>query len=56
VLLTGTKVTQKNGTHVSFAKSKQVIETSDGTSAGHVQVNAPTVYNFGKNTGIWVRH
>jgi hypothetical protein len=55
-LLTGTKVTQLNGTHVSLAKSAQVVETSDGTSAGTVQVNAPTVYNNGQDTGIWVRH
>jgi hypothetical protein len=33
-----------------------VIETSDGTKNGTVQVNAPTVYNHGQNTGIWVRH
>ena len=32
------------------------IETSDGTSSGTVQLNAPTVYNNGQNTGIWVRH
>jgi hypothetical protein len=56
VLLTGTKVTQKNGTHVSLANSKQVVETSDGTKTGTVQVNAPTVFNNGMNTGIWVRH
>ena len=56
VLLTGTKVTQKNGTQVSLAKSSQVVETSDGTKTGTVQVNAPTVYNNGMNTGIWVRH
>jgi hypothetical protein len=55
-LLTGTKVTQKNGTHVSLVNSSQVIETSDGTKNGIVQVNAPTVYNSGQNTGIWVRH
>jgi hypothetical protein len=55
-LLTNTKVTQLNGTHVSLVKSSQVVETSDGTSAGTVQVNAPTVYNNGQNTGIWVRH
>ena len=55
-LLTGTKVTQKNGTGVSLVKSSQVIETSDGTKTGTVQVNAPTVYNNGQNTGIWVRH
>jgi hypothetical protein len=55
-LLTGTKVTQKNGTHVSLVGSSQVIETSDGTKSGTVQVNAPTVYNNGQNTGIWVRH
>jgi hypothetical protein len=56
VLLSGTKVTQKNGTHVSLVKSSQVVETSDGTKNGTVQVNAPTVYNNGMNTGIWVRH
>ena len=56
VLLTGTKVTQKNGTHVSLVKSSQVVETSDGTKTGTVQVNAPTVFNNGMNTGIWVRH
>jgi len=55
-LLTNTKVTQLNGTHVSLVKSAQVVETSDGTSAGTVQVNAPTVFNSGMNTGIWVRH
>jgi len=55
-LLTGTKVTQKNGTAVSLVNSSQVIETSDGTKNGTVQVNAPTVYNNGQNTGIWVRH
>ena len=55
-VLTNTKVTQLNGTHVSLLKSAQVVETSDGTSAGKVQVNAPTVFNFGKDTGIWVRH
>ena len=55
-LLTGTKVTQKNGTQVSLAKSSQVVETSDGTKTGTVQVNAPTVFNNGMNTGIWVRH
>jgi hypothetical protein len=56
VLLSGTKITQKNGTHVSLVKSSQVVETSDGTKNGTVQVNAPTVYNNGMNTGIWVRH
>jgi hypothetical protein len=55
-LLTNTRVTQLNGTHVSLVKSAQVVETSDGTSTGTVQVNAPTVYNHGMNTGIWVRH
>jgi hypothetical protein len=55
-LLTNTKVTQLNGTHVSLVPSAQVVETSDGTSAGIVQVNAPTVFNSGMNTGIWVRH
>jgi hypothetical protein len=55
-LLTNTKVTQLNGTHVSLVSSAQVVETSDGTSTGTVQVNAPTVYNSGMNTGIWVRH
>jgi hypothetical protein len=55
-LLTNTKVTQVNGTHVSLVTSSQVVETSTGTSAGHVQVNAPTVFNNGQNTGIWVRH
>ncbi len=55
-LLTKTAVTQLNGTHVSLVKSKQVVETSDGTSTGTVQVNAPTVFNNGQNTGIWVRH
>ena len=55
-LLTKTTVTQLNGTHVSLVKSAQVVETSTGTSAGHVQVNAPTVFNNGANTGIWVRH
>ncbi|HEX6933705.1 MAG TPA: hypothetical protein VF162_16285 [Streptosporangiaceae bacterium] len=56
VLLSGTKVTQKNGTKVSLVSSSQVIETSNGTKTGTVQVNAPTVYNNGQNTGIWVRH
>jgi len=55
-LLTDTSVTQLNGTHVSLVNSTQVVETSDGTSTGTVQVNAPTVYNDGANTGIWVRH
>jgi hypothetical protein len=55
-LLTNTKITQLNGTHVSLVPSAQVVETSDGTSTGIVQVNAPTVYNNGHNTGIWVRH
>jgi hypothetical protein len=55
-LLTVTKVTQLNGTHVSLVKSSQVVETSDGTKTGKVQVNAPTVFNNGQNTGIWVRH
>jgi len=55
-LLTGTKVTQKNGTKVSLVDSSQVIETSDGTKNGTVQLNAPTVFNHGQNTGIWVRH
>lgn len=55
-VLTGTIVTQVNGTHVSLVKSSQVVETSDGTSAGALQVNAPTVFNNGANTGIWVRH
>lgn len=55
-LLTNTKVTQLNGTHVSLVPSAQVVETSDGTSTGIVQVNAPTVFNNGHNTGIWVRH
>jgi hypothetical protein len=55
-LLTNTKVTQLNGTHVSLVGSAQVVETSNGTSTGVVQVNAPTVYNNGMNTGIWVRH
>jgi hypothetical protein len=55
-LFTGTKVTQLNGTHVSLTSSSQVIETSNGTSSGTVQLNAPTVYNNGQNTGIWVRH
>jgi hypothetical protein len=55
-LLTSTKVTQLNGTHVGLVNSAQVVETSDGTSTGTVQVNAPTVYNNGQNTGIWVRH
>ena len=55
-LLTNTKVTQLNGTHVSLVKSSQVVETSDGTKTGKVQVNAPTVFNNGQNTGIWVRH
>lgn len=55
-LLTGTQITQLNGTHVTLNGSSQVIETSDGTAHGKVQVNAPTVYNNGHNTGIWVRH
>jgi hypothetical protein len=55
-LLTGTKITQLNGTRVSLIGSTHVIETSTGTSAGRVQVNAPTVYNYGANTGIWVHH
>jgi hypothetical protein len=55
-VLTNTKVTQLNGTHVTLAGSTQVVETSDGTSTGTVQLNAPTVYNNGRNTGIWVRH
>ena len=55
-LLTGTKVTQKNGTPASLVNSSQAIETSNGTKSGIVQVNAPTVYNMGQNTGIWVRH
>lgn len=55
-LLTGTKVTQLNGTHVTLNGSSQVVETSTGTSGGHVQVNAPTVWNNGANVGIWVRH
>jgi hypothetical protein len=55
-LLTKTKATQLNGTHVSLVKSAQVVETSDGTKTGKVQVNAPTVFNNGQNTGIWVRH
>jgi hypothetical protein len=55
-LLTKTAVTQLNGTHVSLVKSRQVVETSNGTSTGTVQVNAPTVFNNGQNTGIWVRH
>jgi hypothetical protein len=55
-LFTSTKVTQRNGTHVSLVNSSQVVETSTGTSAGHVQVNAPTVFNFGQNTGVWIRH
>lgn len=55
-LLTGTKVTQLNGTHVTLVGSAQVVETSDGKSTGTVQVNAPTIYNNGANTGIWVRH
>lgn len=55
-LLTNTMVTQLNGTHVSLVKSSQVVETSTGTSTGHVQVNAPTVWNNGANVGIWVRH
>ena len=54
--MNNTVVTQLNGTHVSLLKSSQVVETSNGTSSGHVQVNAPTVYNNGQNTGIWVRH
>jgi hypothetical protein len=55
-LLTSTRVTQLNGTPVSLVPSTQVVETSDGTSTGIVQVNAPIVYNNGQNTGIWVRH
>lgn len=55
-LLTGTKFTQLNGTHVTLTSSSQVIETSDGSSKGTVQLNAPTIYNNGHNTGIWVRH
>ena len=39
-----------------LAKSSQVVESSDGTKTGTVQVNAPTVFNNGMNTGIWVRH
>ncbi len=54
--MNNTVVTQLNGTHVSLLKSSQVVETSTGTSSGHVRVNAPTVYNNGQNTGIWVRH
>lgn len=56
MVLTGTIVTQVSGAHASLVNSSQVVETSTGTSAGHVQVNAPTVYNNGQNTGIWVRH
>lgn len=55
-LLTGTKVTQYNGTHVTLNSSSQVTETANGTSSGKVQVNAPTVWNNGANLGIWVRH
>ena len=51
-----TVVTQLHGTHVSLLKSSQVVATSNGTSSGHVQVNAPTVYNNGQNSGVWVRH
>ena len=29
-----------------------MVETSDGTKTGTVQVNAPTVFNNGMNTGI----
>lgn len=55
-LFTGTKITQLNGKHVTLVGSTQVVETSNGTRTGHVQLNAPTVYNFGQNTGVWVRH
>jgi hypothetical protein len=55
VLLTGTKVTQLNGKHVTLTSSSQVVETSDGTSTGTVQVNAPSVTNSGANVGVWVR-
>lgn len=55
-LLTRTGVTQLNGTHVNLNGSAQVVETSTGTSAGTVQVNAPTVWNNGTNLGVWVRH
>ena len=54
-LLTGTKVTQLNGKHVTLLSSSQVIETSNGTSSGKVQLNAPSVTNNGANVGIWVR-
>jgi hypothetical protein len=54
-LLTGTKVTQLNGKHVTLLSSSQVIETSNGTSSGTVQVNAPSVTNNGANVGVWVR-
>jgi hypothetical protein len=54
--MNNTVVTQLNGTHVSLLKSSQVVETANGTSSGKVQVNAPTVYNNGQNTGVWVRH
>ena len=55
-LLTKTGVTQLNGKHLTLNGSTQVIETSTGISTGHVQVNAPTVWNNGTNLGIWVRH
>jgi hypothetical protein len=53
-LLTKTEVTQLNGTHVSLNGAAQVVETSDGTSDGTVQVSAPTVWNNGANVGIIV--
>jgi Peptidase A4 family len=54
-LLTGTKVTQYNGKHVTLLSSSQVIETSNGTSSGTVQLNAPSVTNNGAKVGVWVR-
>jgi hypothetical protein len=54
-LLTKTTVTQLNGTHVNLNGATQVVQTSDGTALGTVQVNAPTVWNNGANVGIIVK-
>jgi hypothetical protein len=56
---TGTKVTTYTGTHGSILgpwATSQDIDTTDGTPAGTVVMNATGLSDSGQTFGVWLRH
>jgi hypothetical protein len=56
---TGSRLTTYTGVHGAIVgpwKTRKVIETTDGTSAGAVVMSPSSLRNYGQNFGDWLRY